>query len=165
MSSLNVSFWNIHSSKLQYVGNKLCDPEFLDILSGRDIIGLGELHAERRFQRYVCDIYTHFLVFHCRFLWQNSMLWAHFHIIITWSYTWSFDTIDNFPPLLYGLWETPKVALRVWRRECRIFNCCYSNSFSCDWGTANQERAIDLKSLMYLFRCSVVLGLVNLRFV
>ena len=46
MTSLNISFWNIHGHKSQYIGDKLSDPEFLDMLVGIDIIGLGELHAE-----------------------------------------------------------------------------------------------------------------------
>ena len=44
--SLTCGFWNIHGHKSQCVGDKLSDPEFLDILSGTDIVGLGELHAE-----------------------------------------------------------------------------------------------------------------------
>ena len=46
MTSLGFSFWNIHGYHSQYVGNKLCDDEFLSMLKGIDIIGLGELHAE-----------------------------------------------------------------------------------------------------------------------
>ena len=46
MSSLDISFWNIHGHRSQNIGNKLNDPEFLDLLEGRDIVGIGELHAE-----------------------------------------------------------------------------------------------------------------------
>ena len=46
MSSLDISFWNIHGYKSQYIGNKLIDPEFLELLEGRDIVGIGELHAK-----------------------------------------------------------------------------------------------------------------------
>ena len=45
MSSLSIAFWNIHGHKSSYLGNKLSDPEFLNLLEGKDIIGLGELHA------------------------------------------------------------------------------------------------------------------------
>ena len=44
--SLNISYWNLHGHKSQYVGDKLSDSEFIDLLVGIDIIGLGELHAE-----------------------------------------------------------------------------------------------------------------------
>ena len=46
MVSLSCGFWNIHGHKSKSVGNKLCDPEFLDQLSGRDIVGIGEIHSE-----------------------------------------------------------------------------------------------------------------------
>ena len=46
MASLSIAFWNIHGHKSSYLGNKLSDPEFLNLLEGKDIIGLGELHAE-----------------------------------------------------------------------------------------------------------------------
>ena len=46
MASLTCGFWNIHGFKSQLIGNKLNDPEFLDILSSRDVIGLGEIHSE-----------------------------------------------------------------------------------------------------------------------
>ena len=46
MSSLDISLWNIHGYKSQYIGNKLNDPEFLELLEGRDIVGIGELHAK-----------------------------------------------------------------------------------------------------------------------
>ena len=46
MAFLSFGFWNIHGHKSQSVGDKLNDPEFLDILSSRNIVGLGELHAE-----------------------------------------------------------------------------------------------------------------------
>ena len=48
MNSLTCTFWNIHGHKSQYVGNKLCDPDFVEILSSSDIVGLGELHAEEK---------------------------------------------------------------------------------------------------------------------
>ena len=46
MSSLDISFWNIHGHRSQNIGDKLNDPEFLDLLEGRDIVGIGELHAK-----------------------------------------------------------------------------------------------------------------------
>ena len=46
MSSIDISFWNIHGHRSQNIGNKLNDPEFLDLLERRDIVGIGELHAE-----------------------------------------------------------------------------------------------------------------------
>ena len=48
LNSLTCTFWNIHGHKSQYVGNKLCDPGFVEILSSSDIVGLGELHAEEK---------------------------------------------------------------------------------------------------------------------
>lgn len=47
MSRLGISYWNVHGHVSKCVGDKLCDPEFLSLLEGTDIIGLGELHAER----------------------------------------------------------------------------------------------------------------------
>ena len=43
---LVTSFWNIHGHRSRYIGDKLSDPEFLNVLKGTDILGLGELHAE-----------------------------------------------------------------------------------------------------------------------
>ena len=39
------SYWNIQGYKSKIVGNKLEDPEFLNIISGSDILGIAELHA------------------------------------------------------------------------------------------------------------------------
>ena len=41
------SYWNIQGYKSKIVGNKLNDPEFQKIISGSDIVGLAELHADR----------------------------------------------------------------------------------------------------------------------
>ena len=46
MASLACGYWNIHGHKSRMVGNKLIDPEFLEMLSDRDIIGLGEIQSE-----------------------------------------------------------------------------------------------------------------------
>ena len=46
MSVLEVAYWNIHGHKSDCVGNKLCDPEFLDLVKGMDILGIGELHSD-----------------------------------------------------------------------------------------------------------------------
>ena len=46
--SLSYTSWNIHGHKSQYVGNILGDPDFVEILSSSDIVGLGELHAEEK---------------------------------------------------------------------------------------------------------------------
>ena len=46
MASLACGFWNIHGHKSQIVGNKLSDPEFLQLLSDRDIVGIGEIQSE-----------------------------------------------------------------------------------------------------------------------
>ena len=46
MTVLVTCYWNLHGHKSKCVGDKLCDPEFLSILCGTDIIGIGELHAE-----------------------------------------------------------------------------------------------------------------------
>ena len=45
MTSLACGFWNIHGYKSRTVGNKLCDPEFIDMLSDVDIVGLGEIQS------------------------------------------------------------------------------------------------------------------------
>ena len=47
LAKLKVSYWNIHGHTSKCVGDKLNDPEFLDLLKGTDILGLGEIHAER----------------------------------------------------------------------------------------------------------------------
>ena len=41
------SYWNIEGYKSKIVGNKLKDPEFLKLISGSDILGLAELHADK----------------------------------------------------------------------------------------------------------------------
>ena len=46
MASLCVGYWNVHGHKSQYIGDKLCDSDFLNLLLDKDIVGLGELHAE-----------------------------------------------------------------------------------------------------------------------
>ena len=46
MTSLGLCYWNVHGHKSKCVGNKLFDSEFLALLQGRDIVGIGELHAE-----------------------------------------------------------------------------------------------------------------------
>ena len=46
MTSLGKGYWNVHGHKSQYIGDKLYDPDFLNLLTGKDIVGLGELHAE-----------------------------------------------------------------------------------------------------------------------
>ena len=40
------SHWNIEGHKSAIVGNKLEDPEFLNIISKSDIVALTELHAD-----------------------------------------------------------------------------------------------------------------------
>ena len=45
MLSLLCSHWNIEGHKSVIVGNKLEDPEFLNVISKSDIVGLTELHA------------------------------------------------------------------------------------------------------------------------
>ena len=45
---LNVSFWNIEGFKSQLIGNKLEDPEFLNVVRKADILGLAELHADTK---------------------------------------------------------------------------------------------------------------------
>ena len=44
--SLDIGYWNIHGHTSTCIGDKLCNPEFLDLLKGKDVVGLGELHAE-----------------------------------------------------------------------------------------------------------------------
>lgn len=46
MSLLKISYWNIHGHTSKCVGDKLSDPEFLNLVKGIDILGMGELHAE-----------------------------------------------------------------------------------------------------------------------
>ena len=48
VNALKYTFWNMHGYKSKYVGNKLFDPDFVEMLSNTDIIGLGELHAEEK---------------------------------------------------------------------------------------------------------------------
>ena len=48
MTVLKVSYWNIHGHTSKVVGDKLCDPEFLDMVRETDILGMGELHAEEK---------------------------------------------------------------------------------------------------------------------
>ena len=44
--SLNIAYWNIHGHKSTCIGDKLCDPEFLNLVKEADVLGIGELHAE-----------------------------------------------------------------------------------------------------------------------
>ena len=46
MASLRIGFWNIHGHKSRLIGNKLTDPEFIELISDKDIIGLGEIHSQ-----------------------------------------------------------------------------------------------------------------------
>ena len=46
MNSVSLCYWNLHGYKSKCIGNKLLDSEFLNSLRGKDILGLGELHAE-----------------------------------------------------------------------------------------------------------------------
>ena len=46
LASLACGFWNIHGHRSKIIGNKLSDPEFLNLLADRDIVGIGEIHAE-----------------------------------------------------------------------------------------------------------------------
>ena len=46
MNSVGLCYWNMHGYKSKCMGNKLHDSEFLNSLVGKDILGLGELHAE-----------------------------------------------------------------------------------------------------------------------
>ena len=46
MASIRIGFWNIHGHKSQLIGNKLSDPEFIELISDKDIIGLGEIHSQ-----------------------------------------------------------------------------------------------------------------------
>ena len=41
------SYWNIEGHNSKIVGNKFNDPEFLKMISESDIIGLGEIHADK----------------------------------------------------------------------------------------------------------------------
>ena len=44
---INCAYWNINGCKSKIVGNKLIDPEFLDVISTNDIVGLAELHCDK----------------------------------------------------------------------------------------------------------------------
>ena len=46
MTSLRCGYWNINGYKSKYLGDKLIDKEFLDIVNECDIIGLGEIQSE-----------------------------------------------------------------------------------------------------------------------
>ena len=43
---LTCGYWNIHGHKSKYLGDKLLDEEFLNVISDCDIIGLGEIQSE-----------------------------------------------------------------------------------------------------------------------
>ena len=45
LSDLKCSFWNIEGHNSKIIGNKLEDPEFLNVVRESDIIGLAEIHA------------------------------------------------------------------------------------------------------------------------
>ena len=45
VDSLNIGYWNIHGHKSKYLGDKLLDKEFIDVVNTCDILGLGELQA------------------------------------------------------------------------------------------------------------------------
>ena len=40
-NSIRIGYWNIHGHKSHVIGDKFRDLEFLEIISDRDIIGLG----------------------------------------------------------------------------------------------------------------------------
>ena len=42
---IRCSYWNINGHNSRVIGNKLEDPQFVDIVSGSDILGLAETHA------------------------------------------------------------------------------------------------------------------------
>ena len=42
------TYWNIGGYWSKNLGNKLEDPEFLQVIEGSDIIGLGELHSDKK---------------------------------------------------------------------------------------------------------------------
>ena len=45
VDSLNIGYWNINGHKSKYLGDKLLDKEFIDVVNTCDILGLGELQA------------------------------------------------------------------------------------------------------------------------
>lgn len=45
-SKLKICYWNIHGSKSKIIPNKLCDSEFLEILSNSDVVALSEIHTQ-----------------------------------------------------------------------------------------------------------------------
>ncbi len=45
-ASLTCGYWNINGHRSKYLGDKLIDPEFIEIIHGCDIVGLGEIQAE-----------------------------------------------------------------------------------------------------------------------
>ena len=47
ISSLICGYWNINGHSSKYLGEKLLDKEFIDVVSKCDIIGLGEIQSER----------------------------------------------------------------------------------------------------------------------
>ena len=48
MTVLVTGFWNIHGHWSKVIGDKLNDPELLETLKGIDILGMGELHADKK---------------------------------------------------------------------------------------------------------------------
>ena len=46
MASLKIGYWNIHGHTSKLIGDKMLDPEFLEAISGIDIIGIGEIHSQ-----------------------------------------------------------------------------------------------------------------------
>ena len=47
ISSLICGYWNINGHSSKYLGDKLLDQEFINVVSECDIIGLGEIQSER----------------------------------------------------------------------------------------------------------------------
>ena len=54
--NLSIGYWNINGYNSKFLGCKLRDAEFLEIIGGCDIIGLGELQCEEEIdiEGYVC---------------------------------------------------------------------------------------------------------------
>ena len=47
MGTLSIGYWNINGYNSKFLGCKLDDPEFLEIIGSCDIIGLGEIQSEK----------------------------------------------------------------------------------------------------------------------
>ena len=48
VSSATFGYWNINGHRSKYLGDKLIDAEFLNVINECDIIGLGELQSEEK---------------------------------------------------------------------------------------------------------------------